>query len=148
MISFRFKIGKPFLESPEHPITVPMEHSYRLRSEGIVGKSNTVGSYWPLVVVAPDGRKLNATVIHDEAGGSFYYQIHIAGEASITLRSLLAREEYVHVVIGKVSHEAQAYLLDSRQEERLRAFLEYTGPDAETRLFEEIENLLRKPGPR
>jgi len=145
MISFPFRVTKAFLESPDHPITIPMEHHYKLRDEGVVGKTDKVGATVAITVVLPDGRRFNGRIVHGEAGGKFYYQMRVPGEASVPLCRAFATEEFVQVVIGVVSHDVHVYLLGDRGQAYLRKFLEFKGPQAEARVLEEVGKLTRRP---
>lgn len=140
MISFSFKLNKSFLESKGHPITIPAQHLYRLRDEGIVSKTDKAGSKTTTTIVAPDKYKYSGIIQYDEAGGSFYYQILLPNEAN-SLYIALKSEEFVQVFVVLISHTPHVFLLDAKMSAQIKKFTDCSGAAAEARILEELEKM-------
>lgn len=147
MIFFSQRIARAFLDAQDHPINIPVEHHYRLRSDGAVSKSDRTDARHDAIVVLPDGKRLGACIYYGEAGGRFYYQIRISPQGSLPLRRRFQNELFLHVFIVRTEYETVIYLLDELNSLRIQQSGGIAGGDAEKRMVEELQKIADLGGP-
>jgi len=76
MIMFPFRVGKAFLEYPNHPITIPRKYYLKLINEIYAGQGKKEA---PVRIIPPKGRNLSGKIHYGVSSYGPYYQIKIIG---------------------------------------------------------------------
>jgi len=103
MISFPFTTNKSFLNTGNHPITIPKEVWLKLRYQGILSETDAKGDKKQAKVVDPKGKSAVGFIYRGTAGYGPYYQVKLPC-AAIPLDFCFGLEigERINVEIKKV----------------------------------------------
>jgi len=116
MIMFPFRVGKAFLEYPNHPITIPRKY-YPELLDGIY-KGETERAL-PISIAPPKGRTLTGEIYSGVSGYGPYYQIKIMGAYPGWYLDDLRIGDVILVAIVKTGDEVKVKLVTPEQVQKI-----------------------------
>ncbi len=108
MIMFPFRVGKAFLESTNHPITIPRKYNPELLSEIYMGPGEKA---LPVSIIPPKGRTLNGEIYFGVSSYGPYYQIKIMGAYPGWYLDNLSIGDVILVAIAKAGDKVNVNLV-------------------------------------
>jgi len=140
MISFDFKVTKPFLENLNHPITIPKD-KYKLMINEIydgTGERNQ-----EIIILPPCGRRLDGHIYYGLTGHQPYYQIKVLGSYPSDYFGHLKIGAVLSVTIEKKEDIIQVFVKDTSAEAYVNEF-KAASPEKQKAMLAELRNLAMK----